>query len=157
MRVWRLSGADYAERFDGGFGLEHDGRWNDRGRPVTYCSTGPALCALEKLVHIEDADLLPDDTMLVCYHVPDDVQIEDSPLEELPTDWRTDTNCTRSIGNDWLDGKSACLLRVPSVVVPIPDTNDRNLIVNHRHWDAGRITIERAEKFDFDPRLFAFG
>ena len=22
MRIWRLSGEDYAERFDGGFGLE---------------------------------------------------------------------------------------------------------------------------------------
>ena len=35
MRMWRLSGADDAERFDGGFGLHHDGRWNSRGRPIT--------------------------------------------------------------------------------------------------------------------------
>ena len=43
---------------------------------------------------------------------------------------------TRSIGNAWLDRGSACLLRVPSVIVPVPDTDDRNIIVNHRH--AGR-------------------
>ena len=156
MWIWRLSGAEYAERFDGGFGLLHDGRWNDRGRPITYCSTGPALCVLEKLVHIEDASLIPDDTVLVRYEVPDDLRVEDSPLEALPEAWRMDVRLTRSIGNAWLDGGSACLLRVPSAVVPIPDANDRNLIVNHRHADAARITVSRIEKFDYDPRLFAF-
>ena len=54
MTLWRLSGADFAKRFDGGYGLANDGRWNTRGRPVTYCSTGPALCVLEKIVHIDD-------------------------------------------------------------------------------------------------------
>ena len=76
MRLWRLSGADFAERFDGGYGLHHDGRWNLSGHPVTYCATGPALCVLERLVHIEDALLMPGDAMLVCYDVPDDVAVQ---------------------------------------------------------------------------------
>ena len=76
MRLWRLSGADFAERFDGGYGLRHDGRWNVSGHPVTYCASGPSLCVLEKLVHVDDPLLLPDDTMLVCYDVPDDVTME---------------------------------------------------------------------------------
>ena len=156
MRLWRLSGADYAERFDGGFGLEHDGRWNERGRLITYCSTGPALCLLEKLAHIEDAGLLPDDTVLVRYEVPDDLRIEESPLDGLPENWRADERLTRSIGNAWLDRGSACLLRVRSVIVPVPDTDDRNIIVNHRHGDAARIAISSIEKFDYDPRLSAF-
>ena len=96
MQLWRLSGAAFAESFDGGFGLEHDGRWNGRGRPITYCSTGPALCVLEKLADIEEAGLLPDDTMLVRYHVP------------------------------------------------VADTEDRNIIVNHRHKDVARITVAQA-------------
>ncbi len=60
MRLWRLSNAEDAGRF----GLHHDGRWNTRGRPVTYGATGPALCVLEKLVHVEDPALLPDGTAL---------------------------------------------------------------------------------------------
>ena len=157
MRIWRLLGAEYAERFDGGFGLHHDGRWNERGRLITYCATGPALCVLEKLVHIEDASLLPDDTMLVRYDVPDGLRVDESPLEDLPDNWRSDERLTRSIGNAWLDASSACCLRVPSVIVPVPDTDDRNVIVNHRHEDAARIVISRVEKFDYDPRLFVFG
>ena len=156
MRIWRLSEADYAERFDGGFGLEHDGRWNDRGRPITYCATGPALCVLERLAHIEDASLLPDDTVLVRHDVPDDLRVEEWPLDRLPENWRADERLTRAIGNGWLDGGSSCLLRVPSVIVPIPDADDRNIIVNHRHADAARIVIARIERFACDPRLFAF-
>ena len=155
MLLWRLSGAAYADRFDGGYGLEYAGRWNERGRLVTYCATGPALCVLEKIVHVEDVDLLPDDTMLIRYDMPDDLRVEESRVVDLPEEWRADQQVTRSIGSAWLDRVSACLLRVPSVIVPIPDADDRNVLVNHRHRDAARITISRVEQFEYDPRLLA--
>ena len=94
--------------------------------------------------------------MLVRYEVPGDVRVEESPLDALPENWRANEPLTRAIGNAWLDGGSACLLRVPSVIVPIPDADDRNIIVNHRHGDAARIAISSIEKFGYDPRLFAF-
>ena len=155
MLLWRLSGAAYADRFDGGYGLEHAGRWNERGRLVTYCATGPALCVLEKIVHVEDVDLLPDDTMLIRYDMPDDLRVEESRVVDLPEQWRADQQVTRSIGSAWLDRVAACLLRVPSVIVPIPDADDRNVLVNHRHRDVARITISRVEQFEYDPRLLA--
>ena len=157
MQLWRLSASTYAERFDGGYGLGNDGRWNGRGHPVTYCSTGPALCVLEKLVHISDASLLPDDMMFVRYEAPDDLKIDEVLLDSLPEHWDTLASLTRRLGNNWLDGVSACLLRVPSVIVPIPDSRDRNVLINHRHEDAHRITISRIETFRYDPRLFDFG
>ena len=157
MRMWRLSGANYAERFDGGFGLFHDGRWNTRGRPITYCATGPALCVLEKLAHIEDTLLLPDDTVLVRYDVPDDLPVQGFPLDSLPENWRANAPLTQSFGDIWLDRVSASLLRVPSVIVPIPDADDRNILVNHQHEDASRIAILSVERFVYDPRLFDFG
>lgn len=151
-----MSARDYAERFDGGFGLLHDGRWNSRGRPVTYCATGPALCLLERLVHVRDFDSVPDATMLVRYHAPDGLALDVQPLERLPPWWRADADTTRSIGDDWLDGTSAPLLAVPSAVVPVAASDDRNILVNHRHADAERIAIARMERFEFDPRLFPF-
>ena len=166
MYLWRLSEADFAERLDGGYGLLHDGRWNSRGRPVTYCATGPALCLLEKLVHIHDASRLPEESMLVQYHAPDDIALEVLPFDELPTRWRHDENATRSIGDAWLQGRpgplqgplvKGLLLAVPSVVVPVAGSDDRNVLVNHRHPDAGRISIAGIERLEFDPRLFAFG
>ena len=157
MRMWRLSGADYAERFDGGFGLHHDGRWNSRGRPITYCAAGPALCVLEKLVHVEDARLLPDDTVLVRYDIPDDLRVEAADIDDLPEDWRTDEPLTRALGDFWLDGVSACLLCVPSVIVPVPDAERQE---HHRQpigtGDASRIAISSIERFEYDARLFGF-
>ena len=34
------------------------------GHPVTYGATSPALCVLEKLVHVEDPMLLPELMMI---------------------------------------------------------------------------------------------
>ena len=157
MELWRLSGADYAQRFDGGYGLVCDGRWNGRGRPVTYCSTGPAVCVLEKLVHVDDPALLPDDLMLVRYDAPDELDVQEVPVEGLPEGWSIDRAVTRAIGNAWLDSLSTCLLRVPSVIAPVLDTPDRNILMNHRHDAAPRISISRIERFRYDPRLLAFG
>ncbi len=156
MYLWRLSASYYAERFDGGYGLFNQGRWNARGRAVTYCATGPALCLLERLVHIEDASQLPGDTMLVQYDVPDDIVPDTWPVERLPAGWRSDAQATQALGSAWLDSLSAPLLAVPSVVVPIAGSDDRNILVNHRHAHAGRISISRIAPFEFDPRLFGF-
>ena len=54
MLLWRLSGVQHAEAFDGGYGLLFEGRWNTIGHAVAYCATSPSLCVLEKLVHVED-------------------------------------------------------------------------------------------------------
>ena len=81
MLLWRLSSARRAADFDGGFGLFNDGRWNTRGRPVTYCSTVPSLAALEKRVHVADPALLPPQVM-VAYDVPDGISVRRIEIDE---------------------------------------------------------------------------
>ena len=83
MLLWRLSDVRYARLFNGGYGLANLGRWNSVGHAVTYCSTSPALCVLEKLVHVEDPDLMPP-LMMVRYDVPDELATEEVALVELP-------------------------------------------------------------------------
>lgn len=153
MRLWRLSTARHARAFDGGYGLLFDGRWNTAGRPITYAATSPALCLLEKLVHVEDPDLLPA-LVLVTYDVPDDVAMERIELSNLPSDWRKREGLTQTRGDVWQRARSSVLLVVPSVIVPVAGAPDRNVLINHEHPDAARITIASAEPFDPDPRLF---
>ncbi|MDI7861866.1 RES family NAD+ phosphorylase [Rhizobiaceae bacterium n13] len=152
MRLWRLSGTQHARSFDGGYGLLFDGRWNTAGWPVTYCATSPSLCVLEKLVHVEDPALLPDLTMVV-YDFPDDLGIDDVPLDTLPGDWRQQEAMTQEIGSRWLASGTSPLIRVPSAIVALPGSPDLNLMINHRHPDAGRIAIAKLVPFRFDPRL----
>jgi RES domain-containing protein len=83
MILWRLSGEQHARSLDGGYGLAHDGRWNTAGHAVTYCATSPSLCVLEKLVHVEDPDLLPA-LVMVRYDVPDGMGMETLSVAELP-------------------------------------------------------------------------
>jgi RES domain-containing protein len=152
MRLWRLSGVQHALSFDGGYGLLFEGRWNRIGRPVTYCATSPSLCVLEKLVHIEDPTLLPDLVML-CYDAPDAFVLDERRLSDLPGDWREHETMTQAIGDAWLEGGTAPLLRVPSAIVLLRDSPDLNLLINHRHPDVGQITLVSAEPFALDVRL----
>ena len=154
MRLWRLSSARHARDFDGGYGLLYNGRWNTRGRPVTYCSTVPSLCALENRVHIADPALLPDQVM-VEYEAPEDLAKHEITLDVLPSQWGKRETRTQRIGDEWLDAGEGILLVVPSVIVPIGAAPDRNVLINHRRADAARIRIVDAMAFTLDPRLFA--
>jgi RES domain-containing protein len=154
VRLWRLSSARHARDFDGGYGLLYNGRWNTRGRPVTYCSTVPSLCALEKRVHVGDPALLPDQVM-VEYEAPHDLAKREIAPRDLPADWGRRETRTQRIGDAWLDSAVATLLVVPSVIVPIRSAPDSNVLINHRRADAARIRIVNAMAFTLDPRLFA--
>lgn len=153
MLLWRLSTSQHARTFDGGYGLLFNGRWNTVGRPVTYCSTSPALCVLEKLVHIEDPKLLPA-LMMVLYDAPEDLAVETLNLNDLPADWWRQEDWTQKRGDQWHGSLSTPLLRVPSAIVPVDRSPDLNLLINHNHKMAVRISLISAEPFIFDPRLF---
>jgi RES domain-containing protein len=153
MLLWRLSGRQHAEAFDGGYGLLFDGRWNTVGHPVTYCATSPSLCILEKLVHIEDPALLPEFTM-VTYDCPDALGTGIIGLDDLPRDWRRQEALTQQKGDEWHRSRANPLLRVPSAIVPLSDSPDVNVLVNHNHPASADIRIRGLEPFALDPRLF---
>jgi RES domain-containing protein len=153
MLLWRLSGRTHAEAFDGGYGLLFDGRWNTVGHAVTYCATSPALCVLEKLVHVEDPALLPE-LVMVTYEAPDHLAIEAVEIADLPDDWRRQEGLTQQRGDDWHKSRISPLLKVPSAIVPIAGSPDVNLLINHNHPAAAEITVLGLEPFVFDPRLF---
>jgi RES domain-containing protein len=152
MQLWRLSGRQHAEAFDGGYGLLFDGRWNTIGHAVTYCATSPSLCVLEKLVHIEDPALLPELVMLT-YDVPDDFTREIVTLDDLPDDWRQQEALTQRRGVEWHRSRAAPLLQVPSAIVPLAGSPDQNVLINHAHPDVATIRCVASVSFALDARL----
>jgi RES domain-containing protein len=153
MILWRLSGISHARAFDGGYGLLFDGRWNTVGHAVTYAATSPSLCVLEKLVHIEDPVLMPD-LVMVRYEVPDDLAVKCIALRDLPVDWRQQESLTQRLGDAWHGAIETPLLKVPSAIVPIADSPDMNVVINHLHPDSARIRLVAAEHLTLDVRLF---
>lgn len=146
MRLWQLSSARRANDFTGGYGLLHSGRWNTAGRPVTYCSTVPSLCALEKRVHATDPALLPPQVM-VEYEAPDDLPKRVLEIADLSPDWIAREVDTQRVGDQWLDANTETLAFVPSVIVPLPTAQDRKVLINHRHPRAAEITIINTTPF----------
>ena len=153
MLLWRLSGKQYARALDGGYGLHFEGRWNSVGHAVTYCATSPALCVLEKLVHVEGPALLPE-LVMVTYMFPDTVAVEDIDLADLSPDWRRHEGWSQERGDKWHEERAAPLLRVPSAIVPVIDSPDRNVLINHTHPAMPAIRIVREQPFSLDLRLF---
>ncbi len=46
------------------------------------------------------------------------------------------------------------LLSVPSVIMPIANAPDRNILINHRAANVAAIKVEPTTPFTLDPRLF---
>ena len=152
MLFWRLSLAEHAERLDGGYGLAYEGRWNSIGRRVTYCATGPSLCVLERLVHANRRARMPEMTM-VQIEAPDAGGSERVELDDLAADWHRRVSLTQEMGDRWHAARSSLALIVPSVVVPLREIADRNVVLNHEHPTAANLRIVRSEVFRLDERL----
>ena len=120
------------------------GRWNSAGRPMVYTAASPSLAVLEVLVHLDlPSELLPDDYQLLTIAVPDD-----APLRLFEGD-PADNEASLQAGDAFLDAGDALALKVRSVVVP----QEWNVLLNVRHPDIERVTVERCEPFRLDPRL----
>jgi len=142
MILWRIS--NYAD-LSGDGGLIAPGRWHEKGTPVVYCCDHPSTCLLEILVHVDIEDL-PDDYQLLKIDCPDDVAVTTIPFDRAHFD---DLDWTRREGSRLLAESSCGLIRVPSAIMP----EAANFLINPRHPDAGRLTIEKAIRYPFDSRL----
>lgn len=148
MILWRIS--NYADLLGVG-GLEASARWHTAGRPVVYLAENPSSALLEILVHLEtDEDQRPDGYQILKVEIPDDVATGNVSANALPSDWKTDENITREIGDVWLAKMETALLRFPSVITP----ETYNWLLNPRHADARKATIVHVEKNLYDSRLF---
>jgi len=152
MDLWRIIDRGLVhDAFSGQGACDYGGRWNSPGTRMVYCSEHPALAALEKLVHIQDMELLRRSHALISIGCAQ--ELVESLADRLPRDWTADRARARlrRIGDDWTTSRRSLALRVPSVVLP----RSSNILVNPLHPAFGQLRIARPESFDFDPRLRA--
>ena len=108
---------------------------------------------LEKLVHVEDPELLPP-LVMMRYAAPDDLGRTTLKLAYRPETWKADETWSQGYGDAWHEETRSAQLQVPSVILPIYETPDFNILINHRHPDAARISLASAEPFVLDARFF---
>jgi RES domain-containing protein len=125
-------------------------RWNGNGHWMIYTASTSALACLENVVHRRS--LGNDDLFKVMViNIPDHLQIDDILLSNLPPNWKGFTEYTicQDLGNEWLNGGTSVVLRVPSSIIP----EEYNYLINPQHPDFTAITIIAKEAFTFDERL----
>lgn len=149
MTIYRLvKAAHTSSAFHGSRGR---GRWHRQGTPMVYAADQPATALLETLVHAERASLLEAPYVLFEITLEEREHLLRLPSEDLPADWQAWPwpDATQEIGTFWFERQASVALEVPASVVPY----HCNYLVNPRHPDFEKLTIEGPADFPIDPRL----
>ena len=153
MRLYRLVKTRFAkDAFTGEGALKYGGRWNSKGHLGVYLGETVALCQLETLVHLNDADELKSFT-LCTLDVPDE-QIQVLESGSLPDNWNDEVApaILQEIGDNWLQQAQTLVLLIPSVLSPI----EHNALFNPAHPLAATVLANglQGQPFQMDARLF---
>jgi RES domain-containing protein len=106
---------------------------------LVYTSESRALAMLEVSVHLDLSEDLPSDRYFVEIDIPDNVEIMELSIADLPETWdaRPPVIATQYIGDDFVNGNSTAVLKVSSCIVP----SESNYLINPNHPDSKTITI----------------
>lgn len=150
IKVWRLAKHRYAaSAFDGEGARLFGARWNSPGTAVAYASSTIALAVLEVLVHVKSSGILSSYALVEAEF--DERLVEELLPSALPSNWDTSPPPTaaQALGDAWVFGGSAVVLRVPSVVIK----SEWNYLINPYHRDFTNVRVGKPEPFSFDSRL----
>ena len=153
MKVYRIEREKYLKTTLLGIGasMAKGYRWNSLYTRLVHTAESRALATLEVSVHLDLSEDLPSDRYYVEIEIPDDLTMLEVSLEDLPDDWdaKPPTVTTQTIGDDFVLGNEAAVLKVPSSIVP----QEFNYLINPSHPDAPRISITNITPMTFDARF----
>lgn len=153
MRVYRIEREKYLDTALKGIGaaLTEGYRWNSLNTFLVYTAESRSLATLEISVHLDLNVDLPTDRYYVEIEIPEDVEITELSVEDLPENWDAKPPVieTQYIGDDFVTQNQTAVLKVLSSIVQ----EEFNYLVNPNHPDAKKIKVISTQKFTFDSRL----
>ena len=149
MQVYRISLAKWTNKLNAS---GNKARWSKKGSYVIYTASTRALACLENVVHRAGEGLQQSFKVMVI-NVPEDILVEEIPLENLEEGWNKSDDSTyeicQAIGEDWLERAESAVLKVPSSIIQ----KESNYLFNISHPAFKRIEIIDLEDFEFDLRI----
>lgn len=143
MLVYRIEREKYLSSTLSGTGasMAKGYRWNSYNTKLVYTSESRALATLEVSVHLDLSEDLPIDRFYVEIEIPNDIEILEVHLKDLPPDWNSipPSISTQVIGDDFVFENDAAILKVPSSIVP----QEYNYLINPNHPSAKRIKVKK--------------
>lgn len=153
MKVYRIEREKYLGTTLQGVGaaLTEGYRWNSLNTYLVYTAESRALATLEVSVHLDFLEDLPTDRFYVEIEIPDNIEILELSIDELPENWNSKPPIleTQFIGDDFVSQKNAAVLKVPSAIVP-PESN---YLINPNHPDSAKIKVISTQRAEFDKRF----
>ncbi|MBP7511788.1 MAG: RES family NAD+ phosphorylase [Bacteroidia bacterium] len=153
MLVYRIEREKYLSSTLSGTGasMAKGYRWNSYNTKLVYTSESRALATLEVSVHLDLSEDLPIDRFYVEIEIPNDIEILEVHLKDLPPDWNSipPSISTQVIGDDFVFENDAAILKVPSSIVP----QEYNYLINPNHPSAKRIKVKKVIPMSFDSRF----
>jgi RES domain-containing protein len=153
MKVYRIEREKYLSSTLKGIGaaLTEGYRWNSLKTYLVYTAESRALATLEVSVHLDFSEDLPNDRFYVEIEIPDDIEILELSVDQLPDNWDSKPPIldTQFIGDDFVSQNEAAVLKVPSSIVP----PEFNYLINPNHPDSIKIKVINTQKLQFDNRL----
>jgi len=148
ITIWRLVKEKHIDdAFSGLSAKYYGGRWNSRGESIVYASSSLSLASLELMIHTYKEKLAK--FVAIEARFPARLPIHSIDITSLPERWEDNFAETKKIGDEWLDSKKACILSVPSVVLP----RERNFLINPKHPDFDKIVVVSKEYVNLDERF----
>lgn len=153
MKVYRIEREKYLDKTLQGVGaaLTEGYRWNSLNTYLIYTAESRALATLEVSVHLDFIEDLPTDRFYVEIEIPDEIEILELSIEQLPENWDSKPPIleTQFIGDDFVSQKNAAVLKVPSAIVP----PEFNYLINPNHPDSKKIKVISIQRLEFDSRF----
>jgi RES domain-containing protein len=89
---------------------------------------------------------------MITIQIPDDIEVIDCNQKKIEIGWNEfpENTTTQIIGDEFIQKKEYCVMKVPSAVV----RGDFNYLLNPYHSDFKRIKITHHENFPLDKRIF---
>src|SRR5262249_57067605 len=124
-------------------------RWSSSGRFVVYASEHYATALLERAAQ-SNSLRIPRSLVFAQIEIPRGSTFEEVGEEDVPRWDADDRIASQTFGDRWYDEQRSLFLLVPSLVAP---GIERNVLINQRHPQFGRIAISSAERVRCHPRL----
>ena len=114
---------------------------------MVYASYTYEGALLEQLVHA-GIGRLPTERVASRIALPDDCEVPALNVEES-SDWQDEMR-SREIGEEWVESERSLALLVPSFVAR---PWGRNVLINPRHAEFGRVVVAEVVDVVWDPRV----
>jgi RES domain-containing protein len=150
MHLYRIAHKTFIDDLTGQGAKLYGGRWNTAGNAMIYSSFTIELAMLESLTHTTFSSLIKN-FGIISFEVSDKIPVNEISINDLPKNWRTFPApiLLGKIGDQWLNGKTTLLMKVPSVLFP----TSFNCLINPNHPDFRIIKVSEKTDINIDIRL----